>query len=495
MFTLEFFFFADDKSPGFNVEVEESKQFNFANHLAQNIKENLGWKALKEISDQNRPPLEKSTSANNRDDSDLSELRISVEENRSIVPNDVAQNASQNGQKRLLPLKISTSSSFHRQNGDRERLTGTIKKSLKKSVLANSSVQPVNSPNKNAVAKSDSNLRTSSHDMFKVEPSKLSLDTNRNSFPHSIQNHSQVLVKKNEEEQVDKILPTTAKRFTQEDLNNMAANMQVRFEVLEDISTAEVSLINKGISPIEGKLWSIHFCVTTGIELSHLAHRPDGYVLPSQKSIRLTHFNGCTYRLEPTRDFKAILPGKALKFVVHIGRTLAKSDLVPRWYITADGLEPRTISNTADENLDFVVLSKRKNAWDRFGNNDVTDLKKAPLLVVPTPLEIVELNESMKLSIDSQWVVLGEPEMEEETSFLAGKLVCRFLNEILVTCKLHLLQALLVEIKEFKKATTVAATGTSLNKRFNEQSGCSRALLLLIHLFTVLYKTTTLFQI
>lgn len=260
--------------------------------------------------------------------------------------------------------------------------------------------------------------------MLKVEPSKLSLETNRQSSPHSVQNHSLTPVNNTKEKQEEKkILPTTAKSLTQEDLNNIAENMQVRFEVLEDIRTAEVSLRNKGVSPIDGNRWSIHFCVTTGMELNHLVHRPEGYVLPSQKSIKLTHFNGCTYKLEPTRDFKAILPGDALKFVVHIGPTLAKTDLVPRWYVTSDGLEPRTISNTADESLDFVVLSKGKRAWDRFGNNDVTDLKRTPLLIVPTPLEIVGFNESMKLSIDSQWVVLGEPGLEEETSFLAGKMV------------------------------------------------------------------------
>ena len=34
-----------------------------------------------------------------------------------------------------------------------------------------------------------------------------------------------------------------------------------------------------------------------------------------------------------------------------------------------------------------------------------------------------------------------------------------------------------VYIREFKKATTATATGTSLNKRFNEQNnGCARAL-------------------
>lgn len=416
------------KSPGSNVRVIKSNDFNFANHFSENIKEIHGWNHFKELSDQDRlqplldTPLEKSNSPHDRYVSNLSEVKISVEGDKSIVLNNVTQNASQDKQNRLLPLKISTSSSFHRENG--ERLTEATKKGLKKSLLTKSSVHPANSRNSYQEAKSLSILRTGSHDMLKVEPSKLSLETNRKSSPHSIQNHSLTPVNNTKEKEVEKkILPTTAKSLTQEDLNNIAENMQVRFEVLEDIRTAEVSLRNKGISPIDGNRWSIHFCVTTGMELGHLVHRPEGYVLPSQKSIKLTHFNGCTYKLEPTRDFKTILPGNELKFVVHIGPTLAKSDLVPRWYVTSDGLEPRTISNTADESLDFVVLSKRKRAWDRFGNNDVTDLKRAPLLMVPTPLEIVGLNESMKLSIDSQWVVLGEPGLEEETSFLAGKIV------------------------------------------------------------------------
>lgn len=483
MFTLEFFFSAGGKSPGFNVKVIESKEFNFANHLSENIKENHEWNIFKEISDQDglQPlldtPLEKSTSAYDRDDSDDAEVRISVEEDKSIVQSNVSQIASEDEQNRSLALKISTSSSFHRQNGDRERLIETTKKSLKKSLLTKSSVHPANYANRNAVAKrfskSFSNLRTSNHGMLKVKPSKLSFDAHRNSFPHSIQNHSLMVkvdkkgisvtprtqlkssnkavgpeyvippgaeisransesrVIDNKKEQVDKILPTTAKSLTQEAINNIAENMEVRFEVLEDIRTAEVTLRNKGLSPIEGNQWSMHFCVTTGMELGHLVHRPEGYVLPSEKSIKLTHFNGCTYKLEPTRDFKAILPGNSLKFMVHIGPTIAKSDLVPRWYVTADGLEPRTISNTADESLDFVFLSKRKKSWDRFGNNDVTDLKMAPLLVVPTPLEIVGLNESVKLSIESEWVVLGEPGLEKETSFLAGKRVCCFLDKIL----------------------------------------------------------------
>ena len=47
-------------------------------------------------------------------------------------------------------------------------------------------------------------------------------------------------------------------------------------------------------------------------------------------------------------------------------------------------------------------------------------------------------------------------------------------------------------IREFKITTTATATGTPLNKKFNEQNnGSARALLLFVHFFAVLCKTTT----
>ena len=222
------------------------------------------------------------------------------------------------------------------------------------------------------------------------------------------------------------ILPTTTRPLTQEIVDNIAANMEVRFDVLEDFERAVITLRNKGPTPIERNQWSMYVCITTGMELGHLVHRPEGYILPQAKSIKLTHLNGCSYKVEPARDFKAILPGKSLEFMVHIGATLARSDLAPRWYIAAEGLEPRTISSTADENLNFVFFRTKRNSWNSFGNNDAVDFGKAPLLVIPTPSQTVSLNESMKLSIDDNWVVFGGPELVEETSFLAGTCDCLF---------------------------------------------------------------------
>ena len=220
---------------------------------------------------------------------------------------------------------------------------------------------------------------------------------------------------------VEPLLPITTPPLTQEIVDSIAENLEIHFEVLEDFRQAVITLRNKGPTAIERNQWSIYVCITTGMELGNLVHKPQGYILPQEKSIKLTHLNGCSYKVEPTRDFKTILPGKSLEFKVHIGHTFAKSDLTPRWYIAAEGLEPRTISCTADEQLDFVLIPERRKPWDGFRNNDVPDLGKAPLLVIPTPSQIIGLNESKRLSIDGNWIVFGEPGLEEETSFLAGK--------------------------------------------------------------------------
>ena len=63
-------------------------------------------------------------------------------------------------------------------------------------------------------------------------------------------------------------------------------------------------------------------------------------------------------------------------------------------------------------------------------------------------------------------------------------------------CFLNLLLRVSVSFREFKKTTTPLGTGTSLNKRFNEQNNsCARALLLFVHFFAVLCKTTGSFSI
>lgn len=216
-------------------------------------------------------------------------------------------------------------------------------------------------------------------------------------------------------------LQTTIPPLNQDNVDSIATNMEVRFEVLEDFHMAVITLQNKGPTPIERNRWAMYVCLMNGMELGRLVHKPEGYVLPRAKSLKLTHLNGCSYKIEPTRDFPAILPGKSLEFTVNIGATIARSDVAPRWYIASEGLEPRIISSTASEKLDFALIPKRRKFFDTFRNNDVADLGKAPLLLIPTPAQIIGLNESQKLSIDGDWIVFGEPGLEEETSFLAGR--------------------------------------------------------------------------
>lgn len=271
----------------------------------------------------------------------------------------------------------------------------------------------------------NTSLKTQINNIFLTERKKLGTGN-----PNRVMSYVQSVAKDNmtrtganrqSTANVKPALPTTLPALSQSIVDSIATNMEVRFEVLENFHTGVFTLRNKGRTPIERNGWSMHVCITTGMELGYLQHRPQGFILPSKKSLKFTHLNGCSYKVEPTRDFETIFPGKSLEFAVHIGTTSVKSDVAPRWYIAAEGFEPRTISNTASEQLDFVVIPNKWKSWDGFRNNDVADLGKAPLLVIPTPAQIVKSKESKKLSIEGDWVVFGEPGLEEETSFLAGR--------------------------------------------------------------------------
>lgn len=80
------------------------------------------------------------------------------------------------------------------------------------------------------------------------------------------------------------LLPTTPTvPLTQHIIDSIAQNMEVRFEILQSFHSAVITLINKGSAPIGGNLWAIYMCIATGMELGHLVHREDGYVLPDKK--------------------------------------------------------------------------------------------------------------------------------------------------------------------------------------------------------------------
>ena len=113
--------------------------------------------------------------------------------------------------------------------------------------------------------------------------------------------------------------------------------------------------------------------------------------------------------------------------------SVARTDVMPRWYLSAEGSTPRVIKNTDDEELSFVGKFDTKAKWKRFENDEydpytpekrygadfTLDLESAPNDVIPTPVEMDSDNNS-GVTITSEWTVYVQAGLENEAAPLKG---------------------------------------------------------------------------
>ena len=214
--------------------------------------------------------------------------------------------------------------------------------------------------------------------------------------------------------------PLCRQELCQADIDNMAEHLKLYFNVLSP-ERAQITLFNGGSGPIRKGKWAIYICVLGIIQEQQLANNPEGYVLPGGSYFKLTHINGCLYQLEPLSHFQSIESGDVMKVQFNTTLFRARCNLTPNWYIASDidGLEPRTIANTAGEDLAFV-FSYRKLTWDDFSTAHVADFGHAPYMVIPTPKELVITDKMRKVSVGQEWRIHGEKGLENEVHFLAS---------------------------------------------------------------------------
>ena len=198
----------------------------------------------------------------------------------------------------------------------------------------------------------------------------------------------------------------------------MADDIKVYFDVLSP-GIAQITIYNKGSRPITKGNWAIYMCVLGIFDYDQLANNPQGYVPPGGSNLKMTHVNGCLYKLEPMSRFKPFPSGEYIKIQVNSSIIRARTDLAPNWYVAADGLKPKTITNTAGEDLDFI-FSSHKLTWNPFRDKMVPDLEHAPYLVIPTPKEVVVTDKTRKVIISSEWRIYGQKGLKNEVQYLAG---------------------------------------------------------------------------
>lgn len=130
---------------------------------------------------------------------------------------------------------------------------------------------------------------------------------------------------------------------------------------------------------------------------------------------RLTHITGDLTRLEPTDKFTGIGAGESIEIpLINEYWQLFITDVMPRWYVTAEQAEPRIIASTDTEDLTQFVApfndNWRRTAEDknilmqpasRFAKNSDTAPLAAERLrgqITPTPLQLTIHKDDLDLS-------------------------------------------------------------------------------------------------
>lgn len=227
----------------------------------------------------------------------------------------------------------------------------------------------------------------------------------------------------------------------------MVSNLKVRYDVIDNLQTsledkkktfrAQITLVNEGAADITVGDWALYLCSIRMIEEEHTAHNSQGFVLPGGPGINVTHINGCLFKFAPNKDFKTMKHNDSLVLAFNASFWCAsRTDVMPNWYIAADGLQARTITSTTGEKLSFVGPFETFKKWKRFPSDLydpytpqerlelglVKDLKEAPNIVIPTPIEIEQDTKKRKAFFGTgDWIVVAPKELNTEAQYLASK--------------------------------------------------------------------------
>ncbi|XP_072028045.1 beta-hexosaminidase-like [Amphiura filiformis] len=233
----------------------------------------------------------------------------------------------------------------------------------------------------------------------------------------------------------------------------LSSNLQVQYTIttnMEDIggfarTKGFLTFTNNGNTDVTDTSWEIYFCSIRLFEPETLHADPLlGKELGTSK-LAVYHINGCLHKISPMAGFTGLAMGVSVRadYVTSDWQS-SRTDVSPNWYVVASTAEARTILSTAGQSLDFVTDFTSPDQWkrrdydtynpyspeDRYElNADVSDLGGNPLIITPTPKEVV-YNSGNKVVVSSgDWVVVsGEPATDNAANYLADKLGMKWVD-------------------------------------------------------------------
>ncbi|QEM92498.1 beta-N-acetylhexosaminidase [Kosakonia radicincitans] len=174
---------------------------------------------------------------------------------------------------------------------------------------------------------------------------------------------------------------------------------------------AVITLTNKG-EAVTDKDWAIYF------------HSIRPILEVANDQFKVSHIMGDLHKLEPTDKFTGFPAKQAVEIpAVNEYWQLFVTDVLPRWYVTAEGATAKMIANTDTEDL-FQFVTPLDGQWKRTPddknilmtaearfekNSDVKALNLATLRgqIIPTPQEVkisgqdVDLSKGVKLDLSA----------------------------------------------------------------------------------------------
>ncbi|XP_046350295.2 uncharacterized protein LOC124131226 [Haliotis rufescens] len=227
-------------------------------------------------------------------------------------------------------------------------------------------------------------------------------------------------------------------------VDNVAQSLVVKYAVLDNFKNgaksfiAQISLTNKGAHDIQAGNWGLYLFSIYKIEPDY----PNGFVFEATK-VKFTHIDGCLFKMETVHGFEPIKPGEQRKLKITIQNwSVSRTDVMPNWYIWAEGMKPRIISSTTGEGLSFVADFDTPNKWKRYNtdnfkdyydpyspatrfrrNEKVHDLGTAPLPIIPTPVSMETGKQGTVSLATCCWVIVSHPMFMNQADYLRQSMI------------------------------------------------------------------------
>ncbi|KAL3885100.1 hypothetical protein ACJMK2_025198 [Sinanodonta woodiana] len=238
-------------------------------------------------------------------------------------------------------------------------------------------------------------------------------------------------------------------------IDDIANNMTIKYDIVDNINkadgkyTASLTLTNAGRTQVPLATWKIYFNSLTkiGNDTSPVA---DNLVL-KECGFSVNFVEGTLYYIAPVNGiFKGLTPGESIKCIIEAKDwNVARTDVMPNWYVTDEDMVPKVINSTADEGLSFVGKYDTPQKWKRYTtdrydpytlkvryalNSDIRDVGKEVSLVIPTPYSIKQSDTGGYISFKSaDWKIYSEPGFEKEAKYLSDQLRISIANSVLKT--------------------------------------------------------------